>query len=39
VQGSPSCNGWEHWFFDDAQTGQRLPINTLREQLRRDANP
>jgi modification methylase len=33
VQNSPSCNGWEHWFFEDGETGERKPINALREQL------
>ncbi|MGQ0602021.1 MAG: site-specific DNA-methyltransferase [Anaerolineales bacterium] len=38
VQNALSCNGWEHWFFEEAATGQRLPINTLREQLRANAD-
>jgi modification methylase len=33
IQGAP-CNGWEHWFYDDKPSGTRLPIDTLREQLR-----
>jgi modification methylase len=33
VQNSPSCNGWEHWFYEDGETGERKPINALREQL------
>lgn len=33
VQNAPSCNGWEHWFFEDGETGERKPINALREQL------
>ncbi len=28
------CNGWQQWFFLDPQTGERRPINDLREQLR-----
>ncbi|MFH1184948.1 MAG: DNA methyltransferase [Chloroflexota bacterium] len=27
------CNGWEHWFYEDAE-GQRRPINELREAYR-----
>jgi site-specific DNA-methyltransferase (adenine-specific) len=31
------CNGWEHWFYEDAG-GERRPINALRETyLRRQA--
>ncbi len=30
----PSCNGWEHWHYRHAQTGEYLPIDTLRERLR-----
>ncbi len=36
IQNAPSCNGWEHWYFE-APDGQRQPINALRERLR--ANP
>lgn len=28
------CNGWEHWYFADASSGARQPIDLLREQLR-----
>jgi modification methylase len=35
IQNAPSCNGWEHWYFDDALTGLRLSINTLREKVLR----
>jgi modification methylase len=28
------CNGWEQWYYFDPQTGERQPINRLREQLR-----
>ena len=34
IQQAP-CNGWEHWFYIDAQTGERLAIDTLREIIRR----
>ena len=30
----PACNGWEHWYFRDAQ-GQLGVIDQLREELRR----
>jgi len=29
----PACNGWEHWYYEDA-TGTLVVINTLREQVR-----
>ena len=35
LQNAPSCNGWEHWYFDDAATGERRPINSLREKIAR----
>jgi modification methylase len=28
------CNGWEQWYYLDEQTGERLPINHLREIFR-----
>lgn len=28
------CNGWDLWYYQDAHTGQRSPINTLRQALR-----
>jgi modification methylase len=33
IQNAP-CNGWEHWYFDDSKTGERLPINRLRAIVR-----
>lgn len=33
IQNAPSCNGWEHWYYEDGE-GQRHPINSLRDQLR-----
>ncbi len=33
IQGAP-CNGWEHWHYHDPQTGQRQPIDRLREIVR-----
>ncbi len=32
IQNAP-CNGWEHWFFIDEETGDRKPIDTLRRRL------
>jgi DNA modification methylase len=29
----PACNGWEHWYYEDA-TGTLVVLNTLREQVR-----
>jgi len=34
LKNTPSCNGWVHWRYVDA-TGDRLPIDILREQVRR----
>jgi modification methylase len=28
------CNGWEHWYYLDRQTGERVVINILRERFR-----
>ncbi len=28
------CNGWEHWYYDDPETGERAPIDRLRERVR-----
>ena len=33
IQQAP-CNGWEHWHYVDAATGERLPIDRLRQALR-----
>ncbi len=32
LQNAP-CNGWEHWYYDDEDSGERLPIDTLRQKL------
>jgi DNA modification methylase len=32
---TPSCNGWEHWYYED-EGGQLQSINTLRERVRRE---
>jgi hypothetical protein len=29
------CNGWEHWHYLDATSGQRVVIDQLRETIRR----
>ncbi len=31
---SAPCNGWQHWYYIDTKTGERLPVDHLREQLR-----
>ncbi len=36
IQQAP-CNGWEHWYYLDAHTGERQAIDTLREQLYAEA--
>lgn len=28
------CNGWEHWYYQDRESGKQLPINLLRQKLR-----
>lgn len=28
------CNGWEHWYYLDAETGDRVVIDRLRELIR-----
>lgn len=32
IRGS-ACNGWDHWLFDDASSGQRQPVDQLRQRL------
>ncbi|MDQ6695486.1 MAG: site-specific DNA-methyltransferase [Chloroflexota bacterium] len=32
--GLPTLNGWEHWYYRDAQTGDLLLIDKLRDKLR-----
>ncbi len=34
LRGAP-CNGWEHWYYDDAESGKRCSINILREKIRK----
>lgn len=31
IQQAP-CNGWDHWFYDDEESGDRLVLDTLREK-------
>jgi modification methylase len=33
LQNAP-CNGWEHWYYVDEQTAERIVINRLREAIR-----
>jgi site-specific DNA-methyltransferase (adenine-specific) len=32
---SAPCNGWEHWYYEDPQTGRRRVIDELREIVRK----
>ena len=32
LQNAPSCNGWEHWYYED-ETGAWQPIDVLRQRL------
>jgi DNA modification methylase len=34
IAGAP-CNGWDHWYYEDPETGERRPIDVLRQQVRR----
>lgn len=34
IQKAP-CNGWEHWYYVDPHTGERMVIDRLREHVRR----
>lgn len=36
LTGQPSCNGWEHWYYE-ADGGELRPIDDLRRQLRQQA--
>lgn len=31
---SAPCNGWEHWYYLDNTSGERVPIDQLRERFR-----
>jgi DNA modification methylase len=33
LRGGP-CNGWEHWYYLDPRSRERLPIDRLREEIR-----
>jgi modification methylase len=30
------CNGWEHWYYLDQRTGQRVVIDALRDRVRQE---
>ena len=34
LKNAPACNGWAHWYYDDEGSGQRQPIDVLRERFR-----
>jgi modification methylase len=36
IKGAP-CNGWDHWYYEDRETGERRAIDNLREIVRRAA--
>ncbi len=33
LKGTPSCNGWKHWYYED-ESGDLRPIDDLRERYR-----
>jgi modification methylase len=35
IQDGPA-NGWQHWFFDDLASGDRRPIDELRQMIRNE---
>jgi DNA modification methylase len=35
--GLPALNGWEHWYYKDAETGELRQIDELREKVRGSA--
>jgi DNA modification methylase len=35
LRGGP-CNGWDHWLALDRRSGKRIPIDRLREELRKN---
>jgi len=37
IQKAP-CNGWEHWYYIDESTGERVVIDKLRERLYAESN-
>lgn len=34
LKNAPACNGWEHWYYEDEASGERQPIDVLRERFR-----
>jgi len=38
IQNAP-CNGWEHWYYEDEESGRRIVINRLRETVRAEETP
>jgi modification methylase len=35
LQGTPACNGWEAWKYEDPITGELRPIDALRQEARK----
>jgi DNA modification methylase len=38
IMGSATCNGWEHWYFEDSD-GSLQPLDVLRQRLRATQEP
>ncbi len=36
---APSCNGWTHWRYQDARTGELVLIDDLRDAVHRSSDP
>jgi DNA modification methylase len=36
ISGLPSCNGWEHWYYENERQ-ELATVDTLREQIRKEA--
>jgi DNA modification methylase len=39
LKGVPGCNGWAHWLYQDTVSGERQPIDVLRQQVRAGVAP
>ncbi len=37
IQNAP-CNGWEHWYYSDAETGDMVVIDRLREIIHQESS-
>ena len=34
LKNAPSCNGWAHWYYVDRESGEKQPLDHLRQRLR-----